>query len=621
MRPVSKRALIATAVLAGAAAFCAAILKTWDPDLFHHLAMGRHLATRGLSTGEPFLYPFAGVPGGPVPYWLGSLAIYGWEAATGMAGLTYLPSAVAAALAAVLLLDASPRASQHTPLSLAAAALPLVLAILGFRYRAVGRPELFAAVLVAVALWAVRRFEDGRRGLLFAFPAVALVWTNLHPSVVAGLAIVAALVASTAASYLRARVAGDLESSRRAGRAVLAAGGVLVASTFAALASPSPAAPLSTALRFAAAHYLPHSGAPGGGGDVRYDQLVLESIAEMQPIRAHFWVEPFGILLVLTAVTFLLRGRAARIREVVTVALFTALAVGAARFAVLLAIVCAPIAARNLAELVAALPEQAGRVRARFVGAAACVIAAVAALPISATEPGLCWGTGLRPGAYPVRGVDYLEQIGFKGRLFNTFQFGGYLSWRAIGPPYQDGRGMIRPGEERAAMRGPLDRHAFRALDREYRFDALLLAYPDEKPTSTSLFQATFGDSDWNADRAVWSLVAFDDGGLLYLRRDGAYAELAARDEYREAKPANIGFAPRPEQIPPLLVEFRRSVREAPDCALCRYYHGVAALSMGYGSEALTTLAAIPDADCVSHPLPIALARAEAERVSTAAGR
>ena len=90
---------------------------------------------------------------------------------------------------------------------------------------------------------------------------------------------------------------------------------------------------------------------------------MLESIAEMQPIRAHFWVEPFGILLVLTAVTFLLRGRAARIREVVTVALFTALAVGAARFAVLLAIVCAPIAARKTTGASSAIRDSSMRSR------------------------------------------------------------------------------------------------------------------------------------------------------------------------------------------------------------------------------------------------------------------
>jgi hypothetical protein len=251
----------------------------------------------------------------------------------------------------------------------------------------------------------------------------------------------------------------------------------------------------------------------------------------------------------------------------------------------------------------------------------ACAAAAVAALPLAAAEPTFCPGAGLRPGAYPVRGVDYLEKLGFKGRLFNTFQFGGYLEWRGVGPPYQDGRGMILPGEERAAMAGPLDRHAFLALDRKYRFDALLLAYPDESPASSARLQSMLGDGDWAADRATWSLVAFDDGGLLYLRRDGAHADRAAADEYVDAMPANAAFSPRPDRIPALAAEFRRSVRESPGCALCRYYDGLAALSLGRAGEAREALAAIPDPACAAHPLPLDDLRTQVQAALEAGGR
>ena len=614
MRPVSGRTLALAALAAAVAAFAASVLKVFDPDLFHHLALGRHLSRHGLDPGEPFLFPFQGTPAGPAPYWLGSLAIHGWHALFGDAGLPFLPALVGAALAAVLLLDSAPRTGRHTRLSLAATALPLVLAVLGFRYRAAGRPELFATLLAALTLWAVRRLEDGRPRLLWAFPALALLWTNLHPSVVVGIAVVLALPVAGAFRLGFEKVARRPPADPGLGRRVALSVAIAAAGVVAAAATPSPENPILLAFRFLAAGSGFGALAPAPSQASGSAQAILRVIPEMQPIRPHFWVEPFGILLVLTALLLLARWRTARLREVLTVAVFALLAAGAARFAVLLAVACAPIAARHMGELLQQLPERVRSVPARTAGAAACLLAALAAAPIGAMEPMLCPGVGFRPGAYPVRGADYLRDLGFRGRLFNTFQFGGYLSWRELGPPYQDGRGLLHAGEEAAAMWGPLDRRAFALLDAKYRFDALLLAYPDEQPASSAAFQSRFGASDWAADRSTWALVAFDDGGLLYLRRDGAYAEQAARDEYRHALPANATFSPHQDQLLPLLQEFRRSVQESPACALCRYYHAVAAISVGLRDEARASLSAIEDPGCTAHVLPLEEARAEAGR-------
>ncbi|HEX9242319.1 MAG TPA: hypothetical protein VF875_07730, partial [Anaeromyxobacter sp.] len=328
MRPLSTRALAAVAIAAAAATFGFSLLRVWDPDAFHHLAMGRHLARHGLVAEEPFLFPLRGAGGGPVPYWLGSLAIYGAYRVAGEAALQLLPALVGAALAVVLLLDAAPRGGRHTPISVAAAAPALALALLGFRYRAVARPELFANLLLAVSMWAVRRFEDGRPRLLWAFPALALAWTNLHPSVVAGLGVVALLagiaVLRSGASRLRAGTTDPTLRREAVLATALAAGGGLAATV-----SPSPGATLASALRFAAAHYLPSVASPEM---IRYDQNVLRGIPEMQPLQPRFWIEPFGLLLVLTAVAVLwawaATRRPPRAREVLTVAAFAALASG-----------------------------------------------------------------------------------------------------------------------------------------------------------------------------------------------------------------------------------------------------------------------------------------------------
>ena len=50
------------------------------------------------------------------------------------------------------------------------------------------RPELFAVLFLALTLWAIRRFEGGRIGLLLPFPLLVALWTNVHPSALAGIA-------------------------------------------------------------------------------------------------------------------------------------------------------------------------------------------------------------------------------------------------------------------------------------------------------------------------------------------------------------------------------------------------------------------------------------------------
>ncbi len=153
-------------------------------------------------------------------------------------------------------------------------------------------------------------------------------------------------------------------------------------------------------------------------------------------------------------------------------------------------------------------------------------------------------------------------------------------------------RGRPRRGPPpafRAALLGPASRGTFEELDRTYRFDALVVDYPEFEPGAYRELAASRPGEDWGADRRTWALVAFDDGGQLYLRRDGAYGERAARDEYRFAMPAV------PLSIPisnPAAArrELERSLGESPRCAVCRAQLGFALLELGQPREAARAL-------------------------------
>jgi hypothetical protein len=583
-QPLGTRALAVVALGVAGVAFLATLVRSDDPDMFHHLALGREVLRLGWPpAAEPFLYPLRGQTTGPLPYWLGSLVIYGSHAAFGEAGLSFLPAAVGAALAVVLLLDAAPRGGPHRLASLACAALPVALALETYRYRAVARTEIFSALLLAVTMWAIRRFEDGRPRALLVVPALAVLWTNLHPATALALAALAVVVAAGAAQAILHRATGRLLPGTPTWRQLATAAAVGVATALASLVTPSPANPLRAALSFAAAT-LGLDGGRAAGADGALANA-LAAAGELRGGGAALWGTPAGVLVALTAASFLLRPRAIRPRELLTFAAFAALPFEAVRYAVFAAIVAAPIAARNLAGAVAALPARPGGVPLRGAAAAALAIAALASAPLGAQAPHIRFGAGLAPGAFPVRGVDYLEAARFEGRLFNTFHLGGYLEWRRVGPAFQDGRGGTLPEDAAGAIAGPLDPVRFAGLDGRYRFDALLLAYPD--PSTAPL--AAMGVFD--PDAATWALVAFDDGGLLYLRRTGRYAELAARDAFRSVAPASPEFVRPPPDLPAALAELRRSVAEAPGCLRCRFFLGEVALAAGLPEEAAAAVA------------------------------
>jgi hypothetical protein len=567
--PAGRRRLLLLALAAAAVAFAATLVEIDDPDGFHHLALGREIAQHGLRSAEPFLYPLQGAATLPAPYWLGSLGIYGWVALLGEGALAFLPALLAAAVAAVLFLDAMPRSRAPALHDLAAAALPVALAVETFRYRAAARPETFAALFLALTLWALRRLEDGRPRLLLAFPALALLWGNVHPSTLAGIVPIAVLAAVGAASLALSRALRRplpfAPASRQVGVAAAVAGAGLAAS----LVNPSPSSPVLGALRFAlSALRLGGSGEAGAGADAAL-ATVTQLAAEMQGAGSLLWTSPAGALIALAALSFALRWRAPRPREIATVALFAWLPFGAVRFALLFAVVAAPIAARNLGEAILALPERLAGIPLRRAAAAAVLVLAAATAPLGAQAPHIRFGTGLVPGAFPVRGADYLAAIPFGGRIFNSFQQGGYLEWRRAAYPFQDGRGLLPPGEAEAAMMGPANPASFAALDGKYRFDAVLIDVPAMSPGFAQALGASGRTDDWVLDRRTWSLVAFDDGGLLYLRRDGRYGALARRDEYRVAVPASPSALPVAD-LDGAIAEYRRSLLEVPSCLRCR---------------------------------------------------
>jgi tetratricopeptide (TPR) repeat protein len=591
-KPLDRRWLVGAAVLAAAVGFVAYLTEVRDPDMFHHMAYGRDIAQHGLRAEEPFLFPLRGTQTGPMPYWLGSLLIYLWASAFGDGSMAWFPAIFGALIALLLLLDSRPRRGPWTATSLLVTAAVLVPLLSFGRYRAFARPELLATALLALVMWAIRRFEEGQPRLLYALPALAILWTNLHPSVPVAVVPVGVMVAAGLLLHALRRVTGREWQQAPPLRALLTATAVGGVTLLTALLSPSPFNPLVTSLRFALSSLgLENVGPPAVEAMERMLPFAKRMVLEMQPLEWSALNDTFGVVLGITALGFLANLRRVRLRELLTVMAFTILGFKAGRFAVMMAVVAAPITARNLGEALEQLPQRWWAGWARPAGAAGLLALTVAGCAWFPVPSVVRFGTGLRAYAFPVRAVDYLVANRVEGPIFNTFHFGGYIEWRTNRMTYQDGRGLISPGDEEAAVSGPQNYGLFQGLDRKYRFEALVVNFPQPDPATAASLAASSPDADWGADRRSWALVAFDDGGMLYLRRGGRYAGLVERDEFRLARPANSYLTVPHDQSAQMLAEFRRSVAAAPGCVRCRQLLGGAALATGAWDEAWRAVA------------------------------
>jgi tetratricopeptide (TPR) repeat protein len=587
VKPLDQRWFLGALGLAAAVGFVAYLTEVRDPDMFHHMAYGRDIAQHGLRAEEPFLFPLKGTQTGPMPYWLGSLVIYLWASAFGDGSMAWFSALFGALLAVVLMLDARPRRGAWTAAALVATAAVMVPLISFGRYRSFARPELLATVLLAVVMYAIRRFEEGSPRLLYGLPVLAILWTNLHPSVPVAVVPIGVMVVVGLLGHALRKVTGReliVTPGLRPLAYATAVGGLTLLT---ALLSPSPFNPIITALRFALSSLgFENVGPPAQEAMERMLPFAKRMVLEMQPLDWSALNDTFGVVLGITAIGFLANLRRLRLRELLTVAAFGYLGFSAGRFAVMMAVVAAPITARNLGEAIEQLPERWASGWARPAAAAALLLLAGAGCAWFPVPSVVRFGTGLRAYAFPVRAVDYMVANRVEGPIFNTFHFGGYIEWRTNRMTYQDGRGLIVPGDEDSSVSGPQNYGLFYGLDRKHRFEALVVNYPQPDAATAASLASSNPDADWGADRRFWALVAFDDGGLLYLRRNGRYASLIERDEFHLVRPANTYLSvPRP-QANEVLGELRRAVAAAPTCVRCRQLLGATALIIGAWDEA-----------------------------------
>lgn len=384
-----------------------ALFTPTDPDVWWHLATGRHVATAGLPPADLFSHTAAGQPW-LVQAWLTEVAMANAQAWGGYGVLSVAAGVLQAAAALIIYLLIRQQGAGRR-VALMGVGLYMVLAAPTWGVR----PQVLTPVFLGafVGLLEGYRRPPIRPWVLLALPVLMVAWANMHASFFVGLSAVAAYAIGEMASraFGRAEAAPSgplwLALAGSAGATLLTPYGLMLWSYPAAYVCSGTASPL-----------------------LAYTQ-------EWQPLNFH---QPGMLVLAAVVVAAALAAQRRPERHVdVTAALmafgFSVLAVQAVRLLPLVGVAVLPFIAGGLARAYPALSGAREDAEVRPVGLAGWAVTGLAAV-------GLLWASVSAPDAqlgrtprsdgqrpYPEAAARYLSAQPGPLRLFNEFEWGGYM--------------------------------------------------------------------------------------------------------------------------------------------------------------------------------------------------
>jgi hypothetical protein len=393
-----------------------------DPDLGWHLAAGRHILDTGtLPRVDVFSYVAEGRPW-LLYSWLAEVLFAALERALGPGGLIVVAALLVTATFAVVLATCRAAGARHT-VAVAATLFAAAVALPTWTVR----PHLFSFLFTAIVghvivadriATAAGREGAGRCRLWWLVPLMVL-WANTHVFFVYGLLLLGLHVAAGGRRWFWA------DETRRIAWPSLAC---LAAIGGALLVNPYGHRLL---LHFA---------------DLATEHTTFDMVHELQSPSihaAHGKILVAFLFAVIVAVVYA-PGRKDP-GELAPVLIFAGLALAMARNMPFFAIAAAPVLARH-ADALWRSPPAARRLPpgSRRLALHACLLAGIVAVAVvgvqrSAVHPA---ARAVSRTKYPVDAVAYLETQPPLGRLFNHFNWGGYLIGRLY-PRYQvsmDGR-------------------------------------------------------------------------------------------------------------------------------------------------------------------------------------
>jgi tetratricopeptide (TPR) repeat protein len=467
-----RRGLVLLAVVY---ALLAGLHTIGDFDSGWQMATGRWvLAHHAIPSTDILSYTSPGAPWHYPPF-AGAL-LYAIFSAWGYAGLSWFCAICCAALAAFLVLR------------MRGLVVPLLamLAVPAIAYRMTPRADLFTMLLFAVFLVELWRFHLGLRAYLWALPIAMLLWVNLHPGFIAGVALMAAYLAMEALETIfPERRSGALARLRRSWP-------WLAATFVASLVNPWGVKIYSTAAALAGAAGA--AGAVQGTGPERFVgelsgvrltlRTLLEAFDLRNPDSSFWWL--LGLAIVVAMLALYLR----RFGVFLLIAAALAGALHGLRYQGLFAVIMVVVGGTIAEEAGEHIFAQSGfeaLARGVFLAATAavCLLSCVRIADLvsnrsyAVSEAITVFGAG-ESWWYPERASGFIEQNRLPGNIFQPYNLGGFTSLR-LGPEYPDyidGRAVsnVVAGEEQTLLGAQPDSAVWREVADRRKINMLMLS-------------------------------------------------------------------------------------------------------------------------------------------------
>jgi hypothetical protein len=559
-------------------------------DIWFHLKNGEFIAgNHFIPHKDPFLFSTELLP--PRHFtnyeWLFGIITYALFSIGHYEALNTMRTVLIILIITVLFASSLKRSLRTEGLAFASAVfLPgLVLAFLAMFGRYEPRPQLFSGLFLALYFFLL---ENRSLGWLHycAMLLITALWTNSHIEIFLG---IAAILLTTARQALTPEGRETLIKSR-----VL----LLFLVLLIVLISPASKGLVSQGIQYGTTSTL------------------LQNLVEMFPVDMTIWMKPYGIILIMGALSFIALYLIDRKKpgDLIIFIPYAILPFISSRHIMPATIAVTPIVASALESLLILLMKKEEKWKK------ALMITVFSLFPITLVAGGsYFFQDKIKPPAlatldeslaydsqspYPDAALRFLNRRRLEGRLFCPFHWGNFII-------FYDNPFLIKEGspaiEERALVRKPFidgmvqtyplslleDYFAIlakpderRALIEKYKIDLFILPYPETAEDSLySLISSLLSDKDYR-------LLYFDDTSMII----ASALRFPGQSPYRVLNPAQLHLRVRPPgdlPVEALLKELRESREEEPGERVIKTYiwEGMLLFAEGKTDESLAVMA------------------------------
>jgi hypothetical protein len=374
-----------------------------DGDLPHYLAVGKYILQGHLPTTTD-IYSFTrnGVAFAPHK-WLSGVLFYIAYFLFQERGIILVSALLLAVTFSILYSDGVKRTGVRLPVFFLTAAGAAVTSI-----HWIARPHLFSMLLFVLWLVLTERLASGKKVSLWSFAGLMLLWNNIHGEFIAGFLITGAALAGWGWDFLFDRQNADLRTGKKLGL-------TLIIITVITLVNPVSLRAISTVTSWLGNSYLmSHT-----------DETIPPNFADPK-----FYVL-LGFLIFSIFLLVIKRPRLPA-RMGILLAGFTAMTLLSARNVHYYGI-AAPFVLMSTFSIEQTIPVMARferlftRIEEPLKGLLWPVVIGIAGLALLAFSP-VGKMERFSPAFFPTQATEWLKSHPQQGHMFNSFDWGGYLS-------------------------------------------------------------------------------------------------------------------------------------------------------------------------------------------------